>query len=116
MSEEERIGGEEGSVYEDAISNCMDAEDDQFMEAAEYLPQNNSELFPGHLSNQSIFLDRHVGAEPGTSQSYSATSNDNRPPPGNSHNQGTGDTSNTSVKTPVLTIFGNLKNLFLMFF
>ena len=26
MSEEERVGGEEGSVYEDAVSNCMDAE------------------------------------------------------------------------------------------
>ena len=105
MSEEERVGGEEGSVYEDAVSNCMDAEDDQFMEAAEYLPQNNSELFPGHLSNQSIFLDRHVGAEPGTSQSHSATSNDNRPPPGTSHNQGTGDTSNRHNLTSSATVF-----------
>ena len=109
MSEGERVGDEEGSVYEDAISTCMDAEDDQFMEAAEYLPQNNSELFPGHLSNQSIFLDRHVGAEPGTSQSHSATSNETSPLPGTSHNQGTGDTSNTPVETPVLTIFGNFK-------
>ena len=95
MSEEEKGGSEEGSVYEDAMSTCMDAEDELFMEATEYLLQNNTELGFSSYLNQSISFDGCVGAEPYTSESHSATSSENNPRPGtsrNTHRQGTSNT------------------------